>query len=499
MSEEGKDLLKKLILQFANSSEPSPVSIKKIKNICKKEEENVTIAFEAIFKCLEKSHCSIRYNCLILLDALFTKSHNFRKLLLNKFEKYIDLTLGADPKHPLPPPVSQHQKLIQESIKKIKEWKLTYGPAYVKLQNTYESLKEIVDFDSLCLINHEARNRRIERDARLEEIWSNRLHQIKTEFEELEPELTSWLTAVANLQSLSSSKEHEFADELQDQYKTLSRRLLPKVLSWIDSLTRAGDRTDHQLLRRLVEIKNQLNDKKSHFEKLGFDKLCQPSTSSAESKKKKLNLPFHEDPTTMQAKVSRETGDQNININFELADSELKRSPTRSKSKSEVPKVRLENIKEPDRLIVDPEKSRFWVSDHREGQEISFGSTQTISEFVGEIEPVKWSCRVKLQSGELCPRMDRRKCPLHGIIVPRNEDGTPAETCTDSPSTSAVKPEKKKRNTSRLKAAKVIDETSRTRISKKIFNKSSAKRVAKDLKNYDKIRTKHKFSDQFNY
>ena len=95
--------------------------------------------------------------------------------------------------------------------------------------------------------------------------------------------------------------------------------------------------------------------------------------------------------------------------------------------------------------------------------------------------------------------MDRRKCPLHGIIVPRNEDGTPAETCTDSPSTSAVKPEKKKRNTSRLKAAKVIDETSRTRISKKIFNKSSAKRVAKDLKNYDKIRTKHKFSDQFNY
>ena len=77
--------------------------------------------------------------------------------------------------------------------------------------------------------------------------------------------------------------------------------------------------------------------------------------------------------------------------------SELKRSPTRSKSKAEIPKVRLENIKEPDRLIVDPEKSRFWVSDHREGQEISFGSTQTISEFVGEVEPVKWSCRQSIK------------------------------------------------------------------------------------------------------
>jgi len=502
MSEENKVLLKKLILQFANSSEPNPVSIKKIKNICKKEEENVTMAFESIFKFLEKPHCSIRYNCLILLDALFTKSHNFRKLLLDKFEKYIDLTLGLDPKHPLPPPTSQHKKLIQESIKKIKEWKSTYGPAYKKLENSYESLKESVDFDNLCLIDHEARNRRIERDARLEEMWSSRIQRIKSEFEELEPEISSWITAATNLQTLSRSKEQEYKDELQDQCKTLSRRLLPKVLAWLDSLTRAGDRTDHQLLRHLVDIKNQLSEKKSHFEKLGIDNFCIQSTSSKESKSKKLSTPYHEDPTSMHANYYLETGDHEIdtNINIELVDSGLERSPTRAKSKTDIPKVKLENLIEPDRIIVDPEKSRFWVSDHREGQEIFVGNTQTISEFVGDVEPVKWSCRVKLPSGELCPRMDRQKCPLHGVIVARNEDGSLAEASTNLPTTSGVKHEKKKtRKTSRLKAAKAIDETSRSRISKKIFNRSTAKRVAKDLKNYDKIKTKNRFTDQFNY
>ena len=164
-----------------------------------------------------------------------------------------------------------------------------------------------------------------------------------------------------------------------------------------------------------------------------------------------------------------------------------------------VPKIRLEDLTEPDKMIVDPDKSRFWVSDNREGQEIFVGKPQKISEFIGESVPVTRSCRVKLPSGSLCPRMDRVKCPLHGVIVSRDDDGQATKDTTSTSSTKSSKKITDSRKRTRLKAADKFDESSRSRISKKIFSKSSAKRVARDQKNYDKIRTKNKFVDQFNY
>ena len=44
-----------------------------------------------------------------------------------------------------------------------------------------------------------------------------------------------------------------------------------------------------------------------------------------------------------------------------------------------------------------------------------------------DFKPVKWSCRTPLPSGRLCPRSDRRKCPLHGPIVARDKLGNPKD------------------------------------------------------------------------
>ncbi|KAI8617646.1 hypothetical protein BC830DRAFT_1112533 [Chytriomyces sp. MP71] len=44
------------------------------------------------------------------------------------------------------------------------------------------------------------------------------------------------------------------------------------------------------------------------------------------------------------------------------------------------------------------------------------------------VEPEKVEiapCRAKLKNGNLCPRRDRLKCPLHGVIVPRDDFGVP--------------------------------------------------------------------------
>lgn len=37
------------------------------------------------------------------------------------------------------------------------------------------------------------------------------------------------------------------------------------------------------------------------------------------------------------------------------------------------------------------------------------------------------ACRAPLKSGRLCPRRDRIKCPFHGLIIPRDELGKPAD------------------------------------------------------------------------
>lgn len=42
-----------------------------------------------------------------------------------------------------------------------------------------------------------------------------------------------------------------------------------------------------------------------------------------------------------------------------------------------------------------------------------------------EWKPVEHTCRVPLRSGKLCPRQDRLKCPLHGLIIPRDAVGQP--------------------------------------------------------------------------
>ncbi len=81
-------------------------------------------------------------------------------------------------------------------------------------------------------------------------------------------------------------------------------------------------------------------------------------------------------------------------------------------------------------VLIDPEKLRFWGSSSSaaEGEMEVPGSAETrrAIDFSGRFVPVDRSCRAPLPSGRLCPRKDRFKCPLHGVIVPRDETGRPS-------------------------------------------------------------------------
>lgn len=469
-----KKLLGKLLT--SNSGELNPDLIKQLKSICKKNDENVRITCEILFSFLKRAHSVIRLNCIYLADILFSRSNCFRNLMLEQFELFTSLTLGSDPSKPLPPPESKHKKLRRESIRIIKEWHSKFGPAYRKLENSFSVLKEIVDFDNLCMSDDEDRRKKREREEKLENIWRVRIEKIGSEFQEIESDIELWMTTTTNLLSLASTDEKPYQEELSGHYSVLTRRWLPTMQSWVDTLTKAGSRTDHQLLMKCVDHKNKLALEKVKFEKLNLiteKPAAIPTSLVCSSSNPQSSSASETDPTSWYATIKKVTGNADVSLNMGLSDRPQSPSnsfpkPSTSKDTScedddkTIPRVRLEDLKEPDRMTVDPDKSRFWVSDHREGKQLVVGTTQKISEFIGDWEPGK----------------------------------------SPSVSSASAKPHKKKkiiRKTDRLIAADKYDETSRSRISRKIFSKSSARRVAKDLKRYDKIRTKDKFVDQFNY
>jgi len=505
IGEENREL-KRSLEKLSRAEEFDNSLMKRIKNICKKGDDHVEFAQKVLLSLLQKKHCVVRLNCVLIIDELFQRSHHFRDLLLEDFQAFVDFTLGSDPSKPLPPPVSQNKKLRTESIRKIKHWFLKFGDGYKKLRLSYNVLKQTVDFDEMCLINDESRLARREREERLQRLWDQRVNQVSEEVAEYEPDIQEWLMRTGNLLEAVTdvSAMTNYSEEISGQQSILVKRFLPKSKAWLSTLTKAGRSVNQDLLSRVIEIKNRLESSLDKFEAMSF----KPQAQKAEKgdslvNNSKVDSKNHEDPTTWHATVKKVTG-QNFDLNIQLED--RNRSVDRSTERqmpgtsglNNVPTVKLKNLQEPDKMVVDPEKSRFWVSDHREGEVLTMGSTRIVSEFSGSMQPIKWTCRAKMSNGMLCPRMDRFKCPLHGVIVARNEQG---EVTSDRKVNQTIPPTQTRPKVKRkgMKSASKWDETSRSRIEKKIFNKSSALRVAKDQKIYDKIRTKDKFVDQFNY
>lgn len=181
---------------------------------------------------------------------------------------------------------------------------------------------------------------------------------------------------------------------------------------------------------------------------------------------------------------------------------------------------------------------QFWahapMEEESENKELLAESRSRYISFPGSFVPVSHHCRAPLATGGLCQRQDRHKCPFHGRIVARDDEGRPlseedrrreeqearrrreeqtdwrdaalmrdieAATGEDLGSQRVVekgKKKKKKKKFPNLSDLKQNANTSRSRLEKKVFNKATLRRVADVMSKVD--RRKHdKFSNQFNY
>ncbi|XP_078079312.1 UV-stimulated scaffold protein A [Mustelus asterias] len=182
---------------------------------------------------------------------------------------------------------------------------------------------------------------------------------------------------------------------------------------------------------------------------------------------------------------------------------------------------------------------RFWASNNEmnesENEDLAAKLQTRYITFAGKFEPVNHKCRAPMPNGGFCERQDRFKCPFHGKIIPRDEQGNPvnpedlqrlkqeeqkkqeaeadwrdpelmreieAATGVDLGSSrydrKSRKGKGKKKKYPNLTDLKQQSNTSRTRLEKRVFNKTSMKRVSEAMARIDK-RKHEKFANQFNY
>ena len=186
---------------------------------------------------------------------------------------------------------------------------------------------------------------------------------------------------------------------------------------------------------------------------------------------------------------------------------------------------------------------RFWTPKEFDEEFIPSGLEESLRSraitFVGKFEKVKWKCRAPLPNGKLCERQDRLKCPFHGKIIPRNQQGDPEDaTSADVEAKSKeVKTKemeqaefrevqkdieavtgidlgaerggddmKKKRRKgvknaryARLTDLKKVNNTSRKRLEKAVLSKGAMERVANTLNAIDSRRNFERFGSNWNY
>ncbi|KAI5693509.1 hypothetical protein M8J76_002704 [Diaphorina citri] len=198
-----------------------------------------------------------------------------------------------------------------------------------------------------------------------------------------------------------------------------------------------------------------------------------------------------------------------------------------------------ETLPVPRLLPNSTEGHRFWsasaLDDTGDGIPLAEGSAMyrtRVIEFSGECEPREIRpCHVPLPSGKLCPRRDKVKCPFHGMIYPRDEEGKcinpedevrwqrtleemrksqvpdwqdpvllrQIKAATGVDLTMPKRGERRRRVPGPGLLNITKDNTPAARIRRKIFKPSALRKVATAMNRIDQRKFRDKFGDQFNY
>ncbi|XP_036182494.1 UV-stimulated scaffold protein A isoform X1 [Myotis myotis] len=192
--------LSELIEDLTTSGEPrlDPERMKELKKMCKSSEEQLSRAYHLLTAQLRQEHAEVRLSAFQVAEELFARSHLFRLLVVSDFQGFLELTLGTDPRQPLPPPREAAQRLRQAAARAVQGWSEKFGAAYKKLALGYHFLRhsQQVDFQDADARTLAERKREEEKQRRLDRIYRERAEQAVREMEEMSGDIRGCLTEV---------------------------------------------------------------------------------------------------------------------------------------------------------------------------------------------------------------------------------------------------------------------------------------------------------------
>ncbi|XP_072262684.1 UV-stimulated scaffold protein A [Pyxicephalus adspersus] len=206
--------LEQLVEALTTSGEPelNPKQLKELKQICKSSDEHIRHVYHLLMTQLNQEHAEIRLSAFQIVSELFARSHQFRTLLIDNFQEFLELTVETNYLQPLPPPIEVAQKMKTLAIKAVQEWHEKFGEAYKKLSLGYNFLKQKkkVDFQDVRARTLAQRKREEEKQKRLETIYQEKAKRAKTEMEGMMADIQFCLTEMENCFKLLLPDPDEF-------------------------------------------------------------------------------------------------------------------------------------------------------------------------------------------------------------------------------------------------------------------------------------------------
>ncbi|XP_018410259.1 PREDICTED: UV-stimulated scaffold protein A [Nanorana parkeri] len=199
-------------LTTSGEAELKPGPLKELKKICRSSDEHIRHVYHLLMTQLNQEHAEIRLSAFQIVGELFSRSHQFRTLLIDNFQEFLELTVETDYEQPLPPPKEVAQKMKTLAIKAVQEWHEKFGEAYKKLSLGFHFLKQKkqVDFQDIRSRTLAQRKREEEKQKRLENIYLEKAKKAKTEMEEMLADIQSCLTEMENCFKLLLPDPDEF-------------------------------------------------------------------------------------------------------------------------------------------------------------------------------------------------------------------------------------------------------------------------------------------------
>lgn len=416
-----------------------------LKQICRATTDGLMLdVYKECIKCLRKEHAQVRVSTLKLLDYLFQKSHVIRNKLLDEFDLFIELTLAitqrAKIKLKLPPPKKYATLLKELAAKTIHQWHADFGEGYEKLRYAHRFLREhnLVDFSRFQVVNQEQLIKQQRLAEQQEKILTRSIENRMKEYNDLKPEIQQILAQIESLIDILVPTTEDTLDieldsdqldpALRMQHHGIANMTQNIAIEFSPYVEVYKNAENKDLVRNLKDLKKELIESKL-VKLISIEKtISKRSEKLLDTLKEIIDLKTRSTNLILKlGELKLIDDEQSFTLNADSGDEdeeddEFQDVEPKDDLETYIPKsMRYEYGLEP----IDPEE--LAARNRVNLVEESFDPTDSVPGPSTSDTGLAMACNVRLETGKLCPRRDKVKCPFHGKIIPRDHLGVPID------------------------------------------------------------------------